>query len=280
MARTIEVAVSDGLAALSRMQSPDGSFPLWTGTSSWRPCGPLFSTVYIMMGSGSRLPVQNVAAAVAYIQTLRRPDGLWEFDDAIGLPPDSDVTACALAALARLGERSNVGNSEKLLRAFWRAPTGPFRTWNVRPLSGPERDDPVVNCNILFALRLLGFPATQAELASVYRLVSRSPSRYYCSASTIAHAAGRAGLDLRLLPPAVTLPPSTQHPLAIMQWLSTVQTAEPKLIDAILKCQREDGSWPIFPWVTAQLNPRPFWGSPAITTALAIEALAHITKPV
>jgi hypothetical protein len=261
------------------MQSPDGSFPLWTGTRAWRPCGPLFSTAYIMMGAGSWLPAEIIAKAVSYLRAERRPDGLWEYDKALRLAPDSDSTSCALAALARQGERSDIAGGESLLRAFWREEAGPFRTWNVQPLSGPERDDAVVNGNILFSLRLLGSPPTPAELAAARVLFRRSAgSRYYCYPATIAHAAARAGLEPDVLAPAAAALPSAAHLLGIVQWLCAAQEFEPEALDIVLKAQRDDGAWPIWPWVTGLGTPRPFWGSPAVTTALAIEALDHMVK--
>src|SRR5262245_24212402 len=91
--------ISAGIAALARMQGADGSFPLLTGTgpTGWRPCGRLFSTAYIMLGAGGALPSENVARAIAFIRGQRRPDGLWEYDPAIRIPPDVDSTACSLA---------------------------------------------------------------------------------------------------------------------------------------------------------------------------------------
>jgi hypothetical protein len=50
------------------------------------------------------------------------------------------------------------------------------------------------------------------------------------------------------------------------------------LIGAVLAAQSADGAWPVRPWVTAAGKPKPFWGSPAITTALAIEALAPLAQ--
>lgn len=280
VARDLDDAITSGLAALARMQSPDGSFPLWTGTSGWRPCGPLFSTAYILMGAGSGLPAENIARALAYIRAERRPDGLWEYDKSLGLPPDADSTACALAALARHGQRADVLGGDTLLRAFWRVGAGPFQTWRApSPLSGPERDDAVVNGNVLFALRRLGAPATPAELAAVEQLFRRSPaSRYYCYPATIAHAAARAGLPPDVLAPAAAARPTPEHLLGVVQWLCATRAAPPELTNAVLEAQRADGAWPIWPWVTGHGNPRPFWGSPAVTTALAIEALAQIVS--
>jgi hypothetical protein len=47
-----------------------------------------------------------------------------------------------------------------------------------------------------------------------------------------------------------------------------------ELIDAVLAAQRPDGRWPIRPWCTGAGHPVPYWGSSAVSTALALEALA------
>jgi hypothetical protein len=277
MARTIAAAISDGVTALARMQSADGSFPLWTGTSGWRPCGPLFSTAYVMIGGGALLDARRIARAVAYIRSQRRADGLWEYDQAIRIPPDSDSTACSLAALVLHGDRSEVIGGADLLRSYWRSREGPFRTWKAAGMwSLPERDDPVVNCNVLCALRLLGSPATEIETAAVQRmLLGGKASRYYCSPATIAHAARRAGLDVNALPALVTARPKANDVLGCAQWLCAMPEGDESLIAALLAAQRPDGAWPIWPWVMAAETPKPYWGSPAITTALALEALGR-----
>src|SRR5262245_40198029 len=184
--RSIPEAISVGIAALARMQGADGSFPLFTGTgpTGWLPCGRLFSTAYIMLGASGLLPSDNIARALAFIRGQRRSDGLWEYDPAIRIPPDADSTACSLASLVLHGDGSDLAAGADLLRSYWRADQGPFRTWKAAGTwSAPERDDAVVNCNVLFALRLLGSPATAAEGAAVRELLQRTDgsSRYYCS---------------------------------------------------------------------------------------------------
>jgi hypothetical protein len=43
-------------------------------------------------------------------------------------------------------------------------------------------------------------------------------------------------------------------------------------IDAILKSQLEDGSWPISPFYSGLTE---YWGSPALSTAFCLEALTR-----
>ncbi len=278
MVGTIERAVSSGIAALGRMQAEDGSFPFFTRleTTAWKPCGRLFSTAYIMLGAGKMLPRDSITRAVGFIASQRGADRLWNYDPAINVPPDSDTTACALAALLLHSEVAEAEAEARLLRTFWRADAGRFRSWNVPGMwSLPERDDPVVNCNILHALKQLGSPVTAEETSAVTRFLSTCGApRYYCAPSTIAHAAHRAGLGHDALPHIATAVPAEADLMGCVQWLCGMRTPNIKLIDAVLAAQHADGSWPIRPWVTGAGQPRPFWGSSAITTALAVEALA------
>lgn len=262
------------------MQAADGSFPLLVGRgpTRWVPCSPLFSTAYIMLGAGGLLPADNIAWAVAFMRNRRRPDRLWEYDPALRIPPDSDSTSCSLAALMLHGDGSDADGGADLLRSFWRPDTGPFRTWREPGIwSVPERDDAVVNCNVLLALRLLGAPATTREQEAVRQLLLRSNgrSRFYCTPSTTAHAARRAGLEQEALPAAAIARPPPKDLIGCIQWLCAAPKCDAPLVDSVLAAQRDDGSWPLWPWVTGEAMP--FWGSAAITTALALEALCRYT---
>jgi hypothetical protein len=165
---------------------------------------------------------------------------------------------------------------------FWRADGGPFETWrNQGTWSARERDDPVVNCNILIALRLLGAPPTEEERAGVARFVGQKVhgSRYYCSPYTIAHAAFRAGLDRAALPPIAVARPRANDLIGYLQWLCSIPERDETLLAPVLAAQHPEGFWPIAPWVTGEGDPKWYWGSPALTTAIAIEALARHASP-
>jgi len=231
-----------------------------------------------MMGAGRLLPAGSFTRAAEFIRGQRRRDRLWEYDPALHIPPDSDSTACSLAALALHGYASDLADGADLLRSFWRVADGPFRTWKADGgWSSRERDDPVVNCNILFALRVLGSPPTEAERSSVVQMVEQaaSGSRYYCSPVTLTHAASRAGLKDVAFPLAATMRPQANDLLGCLRWLCGMPNIDADLCGTVLRAQSPDGSWPIVPWVTGAGTPRPFWGSPAITTALALEGLSR-----
>ncbi|WP_374443123.1 prenyltransferase/squalene oxidase repeat-containing protein [Stella sp.] len=270
-------AIARGLVALARRQRDDGSFPLLTGTrrQGWRPSSGLFSTAYVLLGAGRLLPPARIARAVAFVRAQRRADGLWEFDPALGLPPDSDSTSCALAALA-LHEGSAEPADAELLRGFWRPPEGPFRTWRAAgPWADPARDDPVVNCNLVLALDLLRQPATPVEREAVAGLLRRSTSgsRYYCAPAAIAHAAARAGFPASALPDVAAAPPAAGGARARAPRGGGGGRPGRRGGAAHPPAQRPDGAWPGGPWVFGVGTP--YWGSSAVTTAFAIEALAR-----
>jgi len=276
MPRSPSEALAAGLAALEGTQEADGGFPLWQcrPPGPWQRCGALFSTACIVLAAQELLSRPCLDWAVAFIRQQRRPDGLWEYDPALGLPPDSDCTACALAALACCGAEIDTDRGTALLRSFWRADSGPFRTWRGEGTwAQRDSDDPIVNCNIVYALATLGAPASAPELEAVSRLVrgSEQGSRYYATPAAIAYAARRAGLPPDLLPPAASATPPARYVLAAMQWLCGMRRHDAELMNAVLAAQRPDGSWPPRPW--CRNIEGGVWGSPAVTTALAVEML-------
>ncbi len=299
----LDAARTAGLRALAALQAADGSFALesWNGPArlvdralarmgrrlGWArqtPTGPtfsydpLFATAYILMSAGRWLPRTAVDRAVAYLERRRDADGLWTYGQLGGepLPPDSDCTACALAAMALAGVSLDADAEAGRLRRFWRPDLRRFRTWDVGGAwSIPERDDPVVNANIVAALAALKRPATAAEQAGVaaYLAACAQGSRYYCAPATIAHAAHRAGLDPTGLAPRVRARPGRGDLIGTIQWLCAGHAGDPEATRRVLAAQRPDGSWPALAWVRAVGLPTSYWGSAAVTTALAIEAL-------
>ncbi|MFI4925674.1 MAG: hypothetical protein ACHQJ7_11115 [Vicinamibacteria bacterium] len=275
----IATAIAAGVSALAKQQRPDGSFPLATVTppGHWRDCDPVFSTACVLLAVGSRLSPDSMRRATAYLRSARRPDGLWAFDRSLDIPPDADTTACALAALAHHAPDADLHGGAALLRTFWRAPEGPFRTWpDTGMWAGSGRDDAVVNGNVVLALDELGAPASHAEIAAVERLIAKRVDgpRYYVSACATAYAARRAGLRPDRLPSVTTAQPPPGDVLGCAQWILGTGRRDPVTIDAIVNAQRGDGSWPRLPWCKAAQRPVPYWGSEAVTTAIAIEALA------
>lgn len=296
-----EAAQAAGLRALERLQSADGSFPLqfwWGPRNFWArmvtgiqrglgrapqtPTGPVmeqdptFATSYILMGAGRWLPAQSISRAGEFLLTKRDNQGMWAWGELFGqpLPPDADSTACALAALALNGFPLDRAAEAERLRRFWRPDLQRFRTWIAEgPFSIPERDEPVANANVLFALKALGQPPTSAEQAGVCQYLGscRSGSRYYCSPANMAHAAHRAGLDPQCLPRTASVRPGSGDLIGSIQWLCAGHVGDQPVTERVLAAQRADGSWPPLAWVKGVGVP--YWGSAAVSTALAIEAL-------
>jgi hypothetical protein len=271
-----QACIAAGISALADMQRPDGSFPLlnW-GKRSWaRECFPLFSTIAVILAAGELLPRNSVSRAAEFVLRCRRPDQLWDFDPRLGIPPDSDCTACAMAMVARYASKASASADVNCLRSFWRQPNGPFKTWAAGGEWGErERDDAVVNCNILFALATLGGRPTVRERNAVVSQIRRSTAgcRYYRSATTIAYAAVRAGLALQDLPSSLTAKPSVGDVLTMAQWLSATASQDDDAVAFILSKQLPDGRWRREEWFGRPGHGR--WGSDAVSTALCIEGL-------
>jgi hypothetical protein len=270
-------ALARGISAICSLQQTDGCFPFsrWVGGEPAEDCHPLFATLTVVLAVGSLLPVDAVSRAVDFVRCCRRTDGTWEFDPALEIPADSDDTACALTVIARHAPHAAGPKDAALLRLFWRHPTGPFATWRAEGAwAKRNRDDAVVNCNILLALRLLGAHPSAEELESVTHLVGQSGAgcRYYCSPTTIAYAASRAGIPLGSLPARLASRPKPKQGVQPMaQWLTAVQRWDEYAVAQVVAAQTEAGCWDAEPWCTGA---GPYvWGSRAVNTALCIEAL-------
>ena len=272
-----EAAISRALRGAARLvidsQEADGSFPLVPVQS--RPLGTpgdnLFSTATVLALAPQVLPPERVSRAAAYLLERRGADRLWAWDVRRAVPADSDDTACCLAALAIVGGPLDPEQDARSLRTFWRW-RGPFRTWaKAHGWNGRERDDAVVNCNVLWALRLLGANPRRAELRSVGRLVAaqQGATRYYCSPASVAWAAARAGIAT----PHLTAPAQEKlrgRALEIALWALAGSLPRATAAALLLDAQTADGGWAPEPWVQDHVGA---WESRPVTAALAIAAL-------
>lgn len=264
---------------LAESQEADGGFPLVPVAS--RPPGSagdsLFSTAMVLALAAPVLPAECVARAAAYILDRRDGRGLWAWAADGSLPPDADDTACCLGALARIGATVDGRRGARLLRKFWRW-GGPFRTWLARGgWNARDRDDAVVNCNVLWALRELGAPARAAELRSVGRMVAAhrgGPTPYYCSEASVAWAAARVGIATPWLRP----PPDPElagRPLECALWSLAAPSPPAGAAARLLDMRDADGGWRAEPWV--QGNPGA-WESRPVTVAFVIAALSRLAS--
>jgi hypothetical protein len=236
----------------------------------------LFSTLSVLLAVGDLLPPHSRTRAIEFIVANRRVDGTWTFDPEMPIPPDSDDTACALAVLARYAPRAAGAGSADLLRSFWREDNGPFATWRDVPQQWQQtdRDDAVVNCNVLLALHALGEPPTAIEIQAVIGLINRSTkgTRYYCSPITIGYSARRAAVPLASIQPRLLARPRLDKGvLPTAQWLSAVRKWDLGAVAHVLATQSAEGSWDAENWCRDVRSGR--WGSAAVSTALCIEGL-------
>jgi hypothetical protein len=264
------------LAALASQQGPQGDFPFFVlHPGGERPAHGLFSTVTVLLAAGPQLPLQCRERALDFVLACRRADGMWHYDPSLPIPADADDTACALAALARLRPSSCRRADAALLRSYWRPDGGPFKTWHSgeEMWSSRERDDAVVNANVLLALDALGAQPLEPERLAVAELVSRSAqrTRYYGSPWTVAYTALRAGVPAQSVPAAQRQRPARSHGcLALAQWLCTWEAGDSEALAMLMDAQRADGSWPAETWCTDNEQD---WGCSAIVTALCTQAL-------
>jgi hypothetical protein len=275
-AADVRDAIGDAARVLAASQEPDGGFPL--AAIAGRPLGSagdsLFSTAMVLALAGPVLPRECVGRAAAFIVDRRDARGLWGWAADGSLPPDADDTACCLGALARIGAGVDGREGARLLRKFWRW-NGPFRTWLAKGgWNRRDRDDPVVNCNVLWALAELGARVRPWERRAVERMVARhrGPSRYYCSEASVAWAAARVGIPTPWLqpPPAPAL---RGHPLECALWTLAAERPCAAAAGTLLEMREADGGWAAEPWV--QGNPGT-WESRPVTIAFVIAALSRL----
>lgn len=272
-------AVAAGLRSLRESQEPDGSFALPKNPTrpAATPSDNLFSTAMVLGLLAGQLHPETASRAAAYLLGRREKSGLWSWLPDGTIPPDSDDTACSLGALAALGAPIDREGGVRLLRKFWRL-GGPFQTWNVPWYSrggwrSRDRDDPIVNCNVLWAIERLGGTPRPAERMAASRLVAEAqgPTRYYSSAASIAWAAARVGIPTpQFVRPDVAA--LVDRALECALWMLAVREPWREGADLLIGMQEEDGGWRAEDWVHDHAGD---WQSRAVTTAFAVAALSR-----
>jgi hypothetical protein len=274
-------AIAHGIAALEDSQFPDGSWPLLKAVdgSETSPASGLFSTAGVLLAVGRQLNPVAVQRAVDYLLSCRETSGQWCFDSTLGVPCDADDTACALACLALFRPEAVTENDVEILQRYWRAPEGPFQSWDPNAAeefwADEQTDDAVVNCNVLIALKALGASPDARLRAAVVALVAQRPtSRYYNGPAPVLFAAHRADLGLPKGSPLARLTPKPEwDALQRAYWLSTQEVRHPGQVAALLRDQKTTGLWPYCDWCTGTFAVPTSWGSESVTTAFVLDAL-------
>lgn len=296
----IDEAAQRAIHALAALQRPSGELPTFTARhADMRDARPYPCSVYTTsfavhaLRRFTHLPAARAVlhAAAAHLRAERNADGAWSYEGraTLRVPPDLDDTACAATALLALGEHPGLA----LFRLLWEneaAPGGPFFTWvgiNTGEHLLARQLDALVNANIVLCAALAGqtLPGTLAYLLDSCLHSSLDTASVFClRPHLLAYALARAYAD----GPAPALEPAVRAAVAqldgsadafalacranVLLALADHEGALP-LLRGLLEAQRGDGSWPIAAAYSGY--PPHHDGSPALTTAIALDALGR-----
>jgi hypothetical protein len=303
-------ATAQGLAYLRSQQRADGGFDSFSG-SHQRP----FTAEFTYNSTFGPAIILHALAGIAEAAHIREPLAAWllaqkspnwSFNywaaDAPErterpYPDDLDDTFCALAALyrhdAKLVGADALGTVVRLLLATESQVGGPYRTWLVPPeADGHWKDvDVAVNCNVAYFLQMVAHELpnlssyieqviTERRLSSPY-YPNIFPLWYY--ATRAYHGTAAAQLRTHMLQRRGGGHWGTPLRTALaVSALRQVAGGEPydEAIGYLLRTQQPDGSWPAeaFCIDPARDGKKYYGGSPALTTALVLEAL-HAGMP-
>ncbi|HKS25725.1 MAG TPA: hypothetical protein VJZ76_23245 [Thermoanaerobaculia bacterium] len=307
----IRRALEKGIAYLESAQLPSGEIPIeiaptpeMSGERSRQPCvfpTALAARVLAIAPSAERVR----ARALDFLQREMSPDGLWrhpssELREYRDTPLDLDDTSIASTALAAVGRP--FPNNRPILLAH-RERSGLFQTWIVRWWRHPLRTyrffwrhrvaevhdvDAVVNANVVIYLgvrdetrpaieHMLAVLRANREMTSTIWYGNRFIVWYFFSQALreIAPEAGEM-----IVPRVETAAPTNALDLALASSTLLLWNRVPD-VAPLIEAQLPSGAWPRAGFYhmgrrrdDAQPKP-PWWGSEALTTLLAIEALSR-----
>jgi len=305
----IRRALEKGIAYLEASQLPSGEIPIeiastadMSGDRSRQPC--VFPAALAARALSIAPSAERVRSrALDFLQREMSPDGLWrhpssdlrEYRDT---PLDLDDTAIASTALAAAGRR--FPNNRDLLLAE-RDRSGLFRTWIVRRWRHPLRTwrffrhiaevrdvDAVINANVVIYLgdceetrpaieHLLAVLRANGEMTSTIWYGSRFTVWYFFSQALheIAPEAGEM-----IVPRVETTVPVNALELALATSTLLLWNRVPD-VGPLIDAQLPSGAWPragFYHMGRRRNEPRPkppWWGSQALTTVMAVEALSR-----
>jgi hypothetical protein len=311
----IRRALEKGIAYLESAQLPSGEIPIeiaqtaeMNGDRSRQPC--VFPTALAARVLAiAPLAARVRARALDFLQREMSPDGLWrhpssELREHRDTALDLDDTSIASAALAAAGRP--FPNNRPILLAH-RERNGLFRTWIVRCWRHPLRTyrffwrhrvaemhdvDAVVNANVVIYLGVLEEtrPAIEHMLAVLRANGEMTSTIWYGSRFIVWYFFSQALHEFApeagemIVPRIEASVPSNALELALasstlLLWNRVPDVAP--LIDTLIGEQLPSGAWPRAGFYhmgrrrdDAQPKP-PWWGSEALTTLFAIEALSR-----
>jgi hypothetical protein len=306
-AKSLEGAIERGLTYLHQVQQPGGDFLTYTGPHlDLAGAHPYPKTVYhttYLIHALCYVPSHPLVdaiqqRAIEFLQQEQDASGAWSYEGRgqTRIAPDLDDTACATAALIKMDRRPDL-SFYQLLWQNESAPGGPYYTLVGRYNDIPDyphakQVNAHINANILFCAGLLNLslPGTLSYLREMAQQDDYLACNfYYVAPHFFIYALSRAYADGGVVELAEVMPlvqtyilqklaPPSAEPVALylacaalglLNSGATPDQVEPYLT-ALLSQQQANGSWP--GWA-AHSGYRPHYdGSPALTTALALEA--------
>lgn len=302
-------AIEKGVAYLESAQLPSGEIPIEISPTPEMGGDCVREPVVFPAALAARaLAITPSAArvrsrALDFLLREMEPDGLWrhpssEKPEHYYTPLDTDDTSIASAALAAAGRR--FPNNRALLLAQ-RERSGLFRTWIVRwwrhPLmtyrffkyvAEPRDVDAVVNANVVFYLgmceetrpaveHMLDVLRANREMASTIWYGSRFTVWYFFSHALHEIAPEAGELIVSRVEAAA---PADSLELAVAASTLLLWNRVPD-VGPLIEAQLPSGAWPsvgFYHMGQRRLDPQPkppWWGSEALTTVFAVEALTR-----
>jgi hypothetical protein len=304
--RDILDSLGKGFSFLCGSQLKSGEFPImrWQrGDKDACYVKTVFATSFVLHSLrhvGKFLNVDEVSKRAVEFLLGETENSLWRFcGKGSRIHFDLDTTCCVLASLKEYDiDLDYEAIASKLLK--YRNAQGVFYTWilNVDPPfeKADNNVDWVVNANVLFFYSLLGWSLPELErylIRVVETKMFKQRSPYYDSPFCFTYCLTRAYGDGKNLALSLAIPKIKEHILEFMEKpqgdpldvaLASVSLLncgiEPASSAHIMKCllsmQRMDGGWPagIFFTQGPYTEHRVVYGSEALTTAIALEAIS------
>jgi hypothetical protein len=309
----IRRAIEKGVAFLESAQLPSGEIPIETSPTPEMSGDCVRDPVVFPAALAARaLSITSSAArvrsrALDFLLREMEPDGLWRYPSREHpghdhIPLDVDDTSIASAALAAAGRR--FPNNRALLLAN-RERSGLFRTWVVRWWPHPRkiyrffrhttadvRDvDAVINANVVIYLGLCEEtrPAIAHMLAVLRANGEMMSTKWYESRFTVWYFFTHALREIApeagemIVPRVEAAIPRNALDVALAASTLLLWNRAPD-VQPLIDAQLPSGAWPRAGFYHAgltRISPTefqptpPWWGSEALTTVLAVEALSR-----
>jgi hypothetical protein len=306
-------AIEKGIAFLESAQLPSGEIPIETSpTPEMSGDGVRDPVVFPAALAARALSITSSAdhirsRALDFLSREMEPDGLWRYPSSEHpghdhIPLDVDDTSIASAALAAAG-RSFPDNRALLLAN--RERSGLFRTWIVRWWPHPRKTyrffrhttadvrdvDAVINANVVIYIGICEEtrPAIAHMLAVLRANGEMMSTKWYESRFTVWYFFSHALREIApeagemIVPRIEAATPRNALELALAASALLLWNRVPD-VQPLIDAQLPSGAWPRAGFYHAglkRISPNefqptpPWWGSEALTTVLAVEALSR-----